>query len=382
MRLSQYIERAPEVRRKKVKPAKASITKHAAFLPILSLWGAALLGLTVLVLPEPLITRFSALTYGAVTGAAARLAFTAIATLLGGGLAFVIGGAMRSAALKQDDTRSIASAMHARNTRPIDPLSELGSPSLDAPLEEEPLVAKREDAEFESLAGAEAEADKREATLGELSKRGYEIEKPDDVAAAGAAKSHAKEDEIAFTHKEFQRALIESCEGATCEASPAPVDEPETVSPLVSKRTKKRAGPPADATAPRELDLAEFSDLPGRNAVWVEGEAGAPQAHAPAPANALEKLRQTPPDKLSLVEMVERFAGALHEHQQSERTRHPDGPSGRDAALVEALKALTLFTEQGFDHETAAPSPNEQLGKTERELREALAKLQTLRGAA
>lgn len=380
MRLSQYIEREPQVRRKKIKPAKASIATHGAFVPMLGLWGAALLGLIVLVLPDAIVERFAALTNGALAGYSARLAFAGIAAVLGGGLAFVIAGALRSAALAQSDNPPIVSALHARNTRPIDPVNELGSPSLDAPLDEKPFSADETEAEFEPV--AETSAEERGPTLGELSQRGYEMKAPEDAVPA----AKGKKDEIAFTHKEFQRALIESCEGASCEASSAPGDEAEIVSPIVSKSAKEPGAQPA----PRELDLAEFAQLPGRNAVWVEGDAGAPQAETaarqpakgPVPANALEKLRQKSTEELSLVEMVERFAGALHEHQQSERSRSAESSPGRDAALVEALKALTLFTEQGFDKAAPASSPSEQLGKTERELRNALAKLQTLRGAA
>lgn len=376
MRLSQYIEREPEVRRKKVKPAKASIATHGAFVPILGLWGAALFGLTVLVLPDAMVERFSALSGGAVTGASARLTFAAVATVLGGALAFVIGGALRSAALRQDTTRPIACAVHSRTARPIDPARELGSPSLDAPLDAEPFAGEEQEAEFEPV--AKPERGTRGPTLGELAQRGYEMEAPEDAVADATG----KKEEVVLTHKKFRRALIESCEGATCEASPGS-DEHEAPTPIKRKPMKRRPARSAAAkSAPRELDLAEFADLPGRNAVWVEDAAGAPHARAPIPANALQKLRQTPTDKLSLVEMVERFAGALHEHQTSERARRPDGSVGRDAALVEALKALTLFTEQGFDQPGRTSSPREQLGKTERELREALTKLQTLRGAA
>ncbi|NQZ48402.1 MAG: hypothetical protein HRT63_12870, partial [Erythrobacter sp.] len=133
--------------------------------------------------------------------------------------------------------------------------------------------------------------------------------------------------------------------------------------------------------------------------------AGAP----PVSPSALEKLRQIPTSELSLVQMVERFAGALHDHQNSARVRGDFAQNGRDAALAEALKALTLFTESGFDpaghdigrgaagHAAGASShaagtsghaagasglPEGAIDHTERELRQALAKLQSLRGAA
>jgi hypothetical protein len=387
MRLSQFIEREPPVRRKRKKKVKASVATHRAFVPILVLWGAALFGLAVIVMPQPVIDRFSALSDGSLSGASARFAFAGVAALSGAALAFVAGGALRSWALRNDSERPIAAAVHSRRVRPIDPANELGSASLDAPIEGIPFANGAEEAEFETFAetaediAAPDEESKREPTLGELAQRGYEMEAPEEVIAKGKSKK-GQDDEIAFTHKQFQGALIESCEGATCEASTAQAEDPgagvarHPASPVVEKRRQ-----PA---APRSLGLEEFGALPGRNAVWVDGEAGdrrQSKGTPPVPASALEKLRQTPADELSLVEMVERFAGALHEHQNSERVRRPDGAKGRDAALVEALKALTLFTEHGFDK--AEPgSHGEQLGQTERELRDALAKLQTLRGAA
>jgi hypothetical protein len=163
--------------------------------------------------------------------------------------------------------------------------------------------------------------------------------------------------------------------------------------------------PVADATVlalppPRALDLAEFAQLPGRNAVWVEeppaliaDDASTLAPHVetepvqpspksevatlPSPAAnpgtaALTRLRAMPVQELSVIQMVERFAGALHEH----RTTAP-GTAGnrhdiaaREAALAEAMKALAALSgERG-----AAPEGEP--------LRDAIARLQGLRGAA
>lgn len=378
MRLSQYIERDHKPQRgRKAKSRKASIATHGLFLPILTFWGAALLGLAVVVLPEQMIGRMIALSNGAIDSGVARIVFAGIAALLGGAFAFVVGGAWRSKALSEDNGRPITSVVNARRISPIDPANDLGSDSLDSPLEGMPFGGEAEDDDVFELTDETADTP-RKPTLGELAERNWELEEPVVLSKKEQKKAAKKaKDEVAFTHRHFQSALIESCEGASCEASPASDAE-------------------AAAATPRVLDLEEFGQLPNRNGVWVETEAPAPAAQPNpeveaevavksvrplVPANALEKLRQKSTDELSMVEMVERFAGALHDHQQSERARRPDGGVGRDAALVEALKALTLFTEQGFD--TGKPQSNtSQLSETERELRNALAKLQTLRGAA
>jgi hypothetical protein len=99
-------------------------------------------------------------------------------------------------------------------------------------------------------------------------------------------------------------------------------------------------------------------------------------------ASALDRLRKVPPQDLSLVQMVERFAAALHEFQQRESAQPQAQGQNRDQALAEALRALTMFTEHGFAANAPAKQSGDELQDTTRELRDALAKLQTLRGAA
>lgn len=373
MRLSKYIDRETDVRRQQGKPvrAKPSIATHRAFLPILTLWGAALFGLSVMVMAAFLVDRVNAVANLPFSGMAARLAVAGFAALLGGALSFVVGGAVRSAATRNDTSRPLASAIHSRKLRLIDPANELGSDSLDAPIVEMPFggasteakakaEAESDEAEFEPISQPDTTDAERKPTLGELSQRGYRNEEPLRITSDVKGES----DGLAFTHKHFQSALIESCEGATCEASPAPEDDDK--SPISDE-----VGSP-DASEPEAPETSVAPAIPRRPA----------PRPVPTLPSALEKLRQTPTEQLSLVEMVERFAGALHEHQKSERGSKT---LGADAALVEALKALTLFTEAGFDARTPEEGTSvagHQLGETERELRNALAKLQSLRGAA
>lgn len=408
MGLRQHLGQEPAQRVKmRASAPSTSITLHPTFVPMLSIWGAALLGLSVLVLPEILIARMAVLSGLASTGGVAKFIFAGIAALLGSALAFVVAAAVREGARRRIETAPVVSAVKSRRIHPINPVTDLGSESLDAPIEDMPYTLDDE-AEFGPGLREKAEAKPEtnpKPTLGELAARGYEIEEPHDMSEADGP-------EPSFTRSHFKSALIESCEGASCEAAPvdAPAPATEKVQPVSIKpvangiNTPKPLGrpgsngawsltqftppsskaKPVEPTRPRELDLAEFAELPGRNAVWVEDQqqetATAPKPRA-VPASALEKLRQTPPEDLSLVEMVERFAAALHEHQNSEHRRLPRSGPSRDAALAEALKALTLFTERGFDQRGMTSEAND-LSETERELRAALVKLQTLRGAA
>ncbi|WP_299196118.1 hypothetical protein [uncultured Erythrobacter sp.] len=450
MRLSQYIDRQPVKRKKsRAKPASGlqAIAAQRFFVPIISAWGAALLGLIVMVLPADAIIRITVLTKSSFLGDWAQLAYAGIAAVLGGGIAYFAAGSMHERARASDESLSVVSAVQSRRSGrvdPIDPATDLGSDSLDAPIEEGEFEELRED--------CAASGEKRAPTLGELSKRGYEMEAPEDVTA------RENGGDALFTRKHFQSALIETCEAETCEAEtceavadqnpekeddmaqvltkpkrdggPAPIGSPRAATEAASWSLTQFTPPspeaapapvpapvasafasadktspvnvvpdpvaeaaPAPKSAPlperpQALDLGEFAELPGRNAVWVEEQAAADPAPEPAartaspPENALEKLRQRHPEELSLVEMVERFAGALHEHQAAERANLAKTGPTRDAALAEALKALNLFTERGFDKgpaDVAAHADTSQLGQTERELRNALTKLQSLR---
>lgn len=398
MRLSQHIGRAvsehaaTDGASKKRKRAGATARKpggrmlsavrsHRIFVPLLTTWSALLLGLVMLVVPDTLIARIPALTGVEVPLLVLRAVVATIFATLGGVLGFVVASAMRIPPVTGDKDASVITALKSRkphadmDVRPIDPATELGSESLDAPFEEAELEAWSpiDDADEEQGADTlDTLQPDREPTLGELSQRGYEIEAPEAFDTDDA--QDERKGGWAFTRSHFKDALIESCEGASCEAAPTPP-------------TERPAEP--SAQRPRELDLGQFGALPGRNAVWVEEPAPVQQPEptpittrraAPMPASALEKLRQTPPEELSLVEMVERFAAALHDHQNKQRT--VAATPGRDAALAEALKALSLFTERGFDREEPRAAGESQISQTERELRDALARLQDLRGAA
>jgi hypothetical protein len=184
------------------------------------------------------------------------------------------------------------------------------------------------------------------------------------------------------------------------------LDDPLETMPFATPAWRDADMPEVDPepqTAPRELNLAEFAELPGRNAVWVEDDAESVAQHAPEPlpvpepvaapvadetvtdtpvtalrqtapvpdpgTAALARLRAVPTSELSMAEMVERFAGALHEHRTSPPTRALTAAdlAAREAALAEALKALAALS--GESTGDAAKEP----------LRAALAQLQTPR---
>lgn len=301
--------RADEAERQLVPAArrKPSIATHRAFVPILAIWGAALGAGSVMVLPRALIIQASMYTGLAGLGAYARYGQAVMAGLALGGLALVIAAAIRGRHTGPRDKDQAEAALSGA-VRPIDPISELGSESLDAPIEDRAVEA-HEDA------------------------------------------------------------------------------------------------PGGDADKPREMGLEEFGALPGRDAVWLADEEasdatenpvapqsetrGEPSLPVPAPEqdndapepglSAIAKLRSVPPGDLSLVQMIERFAAALHERQAAEQ-RNP-GQSrrpGRDAALADALRALSVLSEAGFG--SSGGEEVEQLHDTTRELHKALGKLQRLSG--
>jgi hypothetical protein len=308
------------------KRRRGPLTRHPLFAAVLGLWGAALGGLVTLVLPRALVLEACAEIGLARLDATAPFVLAAIAALVLGGALYAIASRVAQAARKARRRKPAASlaAMAVQQVRTIDPVKDLGIASLDEPVETMPFAGLKP-----VLADEDTDAD-----------------------------------------------------APFCATQPSP-------------------------PAPLELDLAEFGALPGRNAVWVEGpeplvpETAAEAAPKPEPElepdiapvavaapvelaaaprrvpppvspSAIERLRSVPTSELSLVQMVERFAAALHEHQSAppgHAGRHAD-QARRDAALAEALKALTAFSPDSDDAPQGDP------------LRAALSRLQELRGAA
>lgn len=275
-----------------------TLAQHRAFAPLLGLWGAALAGLSILVLPASLVANAVKGSGLMLLGNQAQLVLAVLAALLLGGVLYFIAGGWKREARRSADAPSIV-AMAARHIRAIDPQRDLGSASFDEPVADVPFAPKQP-------------------------------------------------------------------------VQPAPAIQ--------------------DAPPPLALDLSEFAELPGRNAVWVEDvpatAPAVPVATPPEPvalrsvpaavnpsAAALARLRATPPQELSLAEMVERFAGALHEHREVAPDRSPSGRdlAAREAALAEALKALAALSGRPIQAAHAAQ---------DEPLRDALTRLQGLRGAA
>lgn len=302
--------------RRKANPRKsASLGAHPAFAPLIGLWGALLGGLPVMVLPPAMIAAITRGTAFAGLGTPLQPVLAALAGLVLGSVLFLAASAWTGRLRRRADPQSHGES-GARRMQPIDPERDLGTKSLDDPFEVMPFATPvwREADLEDSDAGPEA-----------------------DIALADAF---------------------------------------------------------AEAPGPRELDLAEFAALPGPNAVWIDQPDLAPRAAEPAGAPvselrpgaamrppepgraALARLRAVPPSELSLLEMVERFAGALHEHRAAPGNRALTAAdlAAREAALAEALKALEALSAEGI-----AKDPG-----TDREapLRAALAQLQPRRGTA
>ncbi|MEM1052603.1 MAG: hypothetical protein AAGI28_10955 [Pseudomonadota bacterium] len=384
------VEKGKVSARKRTTKSKslASVPNHRAFVPMVTIWGGLLFTLIIAVLPDQAIARVSAVIGVYLPLIGVRLVL-ALAVGIGGALlGFAIANALAKRAKLHEADGAVVSAFKSRNVQPINPIADLGSESLDAPIKERGQQTGRGSEDFSDISDTEPTG---HADVGELARRGLEMEVPEDLKELD---QRHKKGERAFTRKHFKDALIESCEGPNCEAAPHSQDRSvlRDRQPMASKFAPLTA----ESTTPRpeklrSIELDEFAKLPGRNAVWIEEPAADYAAQHDFAAmsqpesvaeSGIEKLRQTPTEDLSLVEMIERLAAALHERQTQERAELTEGEIGREVALAEALKTLSLFTEQGFDKNQSFQRDDSQIGETEIELRNALAKLNDVRGAA
>ena len=323
--------------------ASTPLSRHPAFAPLLALWGAVMGAGAVMVLPAAIIEGFAAAIPGDVAPQAVRLGLAGCAAALLALVALLVAMALRGS------QRTEGRPIRARRgeVQPLDPASELGSDSLDAPLpaglftpQQEECEDARDAYDFADEAVVASSAD----SLSVMAEPEPSSSPQDDIFELPTAwlpeppRDYDLADEVAA---EF---------GPARNSSPAPAPLPEQ--PAAEQ-------PPA----PRDLDLAAFGALPGRNAVWVEDPAAdlpvpevtldptKAQAAAAEHADAIARLRAVPPSELSLCQLVERFAAALHDYQavRSAETEESESRTEREALLQEALSALSRATGHGLD---------------------------------
>lgn len=356
-----------KARRRKRKP----IALHPFFVPTLALWGALFAGLAVIVLPAEMINQITTASALGALGGYARYFFAAIAGLIGAGCGYFVATKWRGML----PGRSEAMMEHAaEHVRPIDPSSELGSESLDTPIEDDTLELEEasEIADLPAEEAADTEPESAETTdmleLGEEFEADAppQVEDPLQNEAFADAEDEGEAQEEVEQEEEAQPASLLPIRRRRNRGKPV-----ELVQALGDHRARQAA------KNKDMLDLGEFSLLAEKNRKAQTGRLPLSPAQGPA---AIDKLRAVPPQDLSLVQMVERLAIALRERQEAARNApQTEQASERDAALAEALKALSLFTEKGLVEPVRASHAEDG---TERELRDALSKLQTMQGAA
>ncbi|MEQ5787772.1 hypothetical protein J3454_07710 [Erythrobacter sp. NFXS35] len=281
------------------KTQRLPLPAHRLFVPLLGVWGAALGGLTTLVLPRPMVFDAAFVLGLGALGALAPFVLAATAALFLGAVMLMLARALARKAVRPADTPSLA-AMAMRHVRTIDPATELGSGSLDEPVVTQPFAARRRQAKsVEDPPQSDLPAP-RALDLGEFAalagRNGVWVEEPATETFEAEHPDHPEQAEEA--------------------AQPAP-------DPYSDPANEREAAPaPVRAVSP----------------------------------SAIERLRAVPPSELSLVHMVERFAAAMHEHKAAEALKGDRADlSGRDAALAEALKALAVLSHDARENTQSEP---------------------------
>jgi hypothetical protein len=396
-------------RRRRRGPSKPLIPRavvaHKVFVPLIAGWGAALAGLSVMALSSVPIARLSMFAGLGALGSFAQVVFAVIAAAIGGAFAFVAANLFKGYVARTAKGGPVAT-MAARRVKPIDPATELGSESLDAPIEEMPFGATPED---------ESEPDEEPALLDAdgIADQDGEVLEPEAASVAIDLTDTADLDNEDHEEPELDELDPDELDLGELDLGEFSDFEDDTDTVIVSANPlEDTAEPEAEAEPKPYASLIPASmqpQTPVPPTTSVEKEPADQTQAMPAARSGIEKLRQTPPKDLSLVQLVERFAAALHDAQDAPRAMvaKTQGDPKREAALAEALKALSQFTERGFSELKNTPEPSTAgmpakfgsafagqagrgkqqdqepaINETERELREALSKLQDLQGAA
>lgn len=340
-----------------------AIVNHPRFVFVLTAWGALTPALGVLALSSVDIARVSMVLGLGALGPLAKIVYAGIAAVIGGLGLFVV--AMVTAGVFGERATSWRGAPRLPDdVRPIDPAQDLGSESLDAPLK-----------------GA-LHAD-------EVGEESWDDETPGNAGA-----------EATVLYHEPSAALGEDAPVKDDAAWVETAGEDDALEGIgTDEEDASRSDKAFDDTG---LDLAAFTAIVEEETLAYEAHrakerAAREAANAPPSSPAvtgIAKLRAVPPQELSLVQLVERFAAALHDAQKP--SPHPGGAiagdraqAAREDALAQALKALKTLTHGDDGPAAAKNGPLDyadpvaaSLSETERDLHQALTRLQSATDAA
>lgn len=353
---------------KKAGTSAPSIATHHGFVPLIAVWFAAFLGLAILVLPGAQIARITMAADLTFLGGFSRLALALVASVIGGVVGYLIAVAIQNVSKRQSpegketDTSgplSMSDTDHtSERSRLIVPSKDLGSTSFDEPVSEHPMLMEPDlPSDEEIFADFERPEHPREEYAPPRAQVPHE--EPED--------RHDWDDPLTLEELESEWADPNSTDDAWVESEPD-------------------VSPAPDAPAPFDLvGIAGTAEAVRNDPTSVEDTAVGPEpeilalTRRVAKGSALEALRGKRPEDLSLVQMVERFAAALHERQAKAPN---DSSDERDAALAEGLRALALLARQQPKGSEAKSDPAGAASTTQTELRDALEKLRDLSGAA
>ncbi len=299
----------------------AALIRHPAFAPLIAAWFAILLGAAILVQPASSIASITATVELTALGEFARIGLALIAAMLGGALGWF--GAKALQPRRQLEDEEIEDEAHAR-VRPIVASEDLGINSFDDPVDQDAWKDWTEEDEEPEVQNVDAFAD-----LEEIDDDAW-VEADNDVPDADSD-------------------LLELTD----------IAEEHDAAPELPEKPKDVVAEPESDTISTESNLPVF-------------------ARRIQAGSAIEKLRELPTEQLSLVQMVERFAAALHEHQEQ---NGKNAPPQEDAALAEGLRALSLLSGENPLSSASEPT-GEDAPQTHAELRDALDKLRELSGVA
>ncbi|MEP5937828.1 MAG: hypothetical protein ABJ239_05840 [Erythrobacter sp.] len=331
---------------------KTPISQHPAFVIIVSVWAAALLGLPMLVMPATLAQGFAE---NLGLGAVAQTLIAAIAAIVG-----TTGG------------YGVARAVKSRQSQTF--LSDLqDSPQIEEVLEIEPEV----EAEVETEAKPEVEAKPQDGAEQESQAAHYTITMPTQFVPWPDDLPQPEVEILVAPPRKIGRKVEPKVEPEIEHAAESqPVDETPAEAP-VETQFEAQADPggelaPSQPVAEQETPSLQPHRQPQRQPI----------------GKAVQKLRGEAVGDLNMMQLLERFAIAMADHREHAVTVQADQNHApqKQATVASLSQALDALDDPLGDHEPGhlrtGVSVRTRAIETESALQEALIKLARLSGAA
>ena len=295
---------------------KPPLSRHPAFVPLIAVWLAALVGGCVAVLPSGLVsTGFAQAPFGVSGLVANQIMLAALSAIAG-------------AAIGWAGARTIYALQH----RPDEPVATVVPDPEDADQAETVAEEPAEVPQIFELDELQEQEPQTDAIVPETSEG--PVMEPDGITQSMVSEAEPFDDAPFYADISLSELL-----GAQREEAAEPTEAHENAEPVIEPKAEAELRPdPQPEPARQSMQAVGIAETPQADPVAAPA---APQDERPQHGKAVNLLRRHDTQELAMPQLIERFAVALDDQRRiAERNTHSYSQLAPPADLTIRLRAL------------------------------------------